>query len=86
MTLSQPYYERIVEVLKQTGRHAVPTSNDPMAAVCQYIDAFNKGDAEAMARICADPELPGQLLRGITQQHQKGQHRLRQPGVRCPPV
>jgi ketosteroid isomerase-like protein len=27
---------------------------EPMAAVHQYVDAFNKGDAEAMAANCAD--------------------------------
>ena len=27
----------------------------PVSAVQQYIDAFNKGDAKAMAAMCADP-------------------------------
>jgi ketosteroid isomerase-like protein len=32
------------------------TSEDqPGSAVQQYIDAFNKGDAMAMAAMCADP-------------------------------
>ncbi|MFH9088511.1 nuclear transport factor 2 family protein [Streptomyces sp. NPDC017673] len=30
-------------------------SNDPIAAVGQYVDAFNRGDAEAMTATCADP-------------------------------
>lgn len=37
-------------------------SNDPMAAVAQYVDAFNRGDAEAMAAACADPM---QILDGM---------------------
>ena len=34
-----------------------------MAAVRQYIDAFNRGDAKAMAATCADPM---QILDGMT--------------------
>ena len=30
-------------------RTTVPGSNDPMAAVRQYVDAFNDGDVKAMA-------------------------------------
>jgi ketosteroid isomerase-like protein len=37
-------------------------TNDPMAAVRQYIDAFNKGDAEAMAATFA---VPGSILDGM---------------------
>ena len=33
----------------------MPSSNDPMAGVLQYIDAFNNGDPKAMAAACADP-------------------------------
>ena len=33
-----------------------------MAAVRQYIDAFNTGDAEAMAAVCSDPM---QILDGM---------------------
>ena len=32
---------------------ALPDTMGPMAAVRQYIDAFNNGDVEAMAGICA---------------------------------
>jgi len=42
---------------------ASPTSNDPMAAVRQYVDAFNTGDAKAMAAACADPM---QILDGMS--------------------
>jgi hypothetical protein len=31
------------------------SSPDPVSAVQQYIDAFNKGDATAMGAMCADP-------------------------------
>ena len=31
------------------------SSADPVSAVQQYIDAFNKGDAKAMGGVCADP-------------------------------
>ena len=31
------------------------STRDPMAAVCQYTYAFNKGDVKAMAATCADP-------------------------------
>jgi ketosteroid isomerase-like protein len=41
----------------------VPSSNDPMAAVHQYVDAFNEGDAKAMAGTCADPM---QILDGMS--------------------
>lgn len=37
-------------------------SNDPMAAVLRYVDAFNHGDAKAMAATCADPM---QILDGM---------------------
>ena len=40
----------------------MPSSNDPMAAVHQYVDAFNEGDAKAMAGTCADPM---QILDGM---------------------
>ena len=39
------------------------SSNDPMAAVRQYVDAFNNGDAQAMAAACADPM---QILDGMS--------------------
>ena len=37
-------------------------TNDPMATVKQYIDAFSKGDAEAMAATFA---VPGSILDGM---------------------
>lgn len=36
--------------------------NDPMAVVRRYIDAFNRGDVDAMAAACADPM---QILDGM---------------------
>ena len=41
----------------------MPGSNDPMAAVRQYVDAFNNSDPKAMAEICADPM---QILDGMS--------------------
>ena len=38
------------------------SSNDPMAALLRYVDAFNQGDSEAMAAACADPM---QILDGM---------------------
>ena len=38
-------------------------SNDPMAAVLRYVDAFNDGEAKAMAAACADPM---QILDGMS--------------------
>ena len=38
-------------------------SNDPMVAVLHYVDAFNNGDAKAMAATCADPM---QILDGMS--------------------
>ena len=35
----------------------MPNSDDPLAAVLQYVDAFNRGDSTAMAAGCADPML-----------------------------
>jgi ketosteroid isomerase-like protein len=34
---------------------ALSQTTDPMAAVHQYIDSFNKGDAKGMAAACANP-------------------------------
>jgi hypothetical protein len=33
----------------------MPDSSDPVTAVQQYIDAFNKADVKAMAAMCANP-------------------------------
>jgi len=33
----------------------MPSSVDPVSAVQQYIDGFNKGDVKEMAMMCADP-------------------------------
>jgi ketosteroid isomerase-like protein len=41
----------------------VSDSTDPMVAVHQYVDAFNKGDKNAMAAACADPM---QILDGMS--------------------
>src|SRR5438270_177755 len=41
----------------------VPNSDDPVAAVQQYVDAFNNGDATGMAAMCADPM---QILDGMS--------------------
>jgi len=39
------------------------SSDDPMAAVLQHVDAFNKGDPKAMAATCA---VPMQVLDGLS--------------------
>lgn len=39
------------------------SSDDPMAGVLRYVDAFNAGDAKAMAAACADPM---QILDGMS--------------------
>jgi ketosteroid isomerase-like protein len=39
------------------------SSSNPIAAVLQYVDAFNSGDAKAMAAACADPM---QILDGMS--------------------
>jgi ketosteroid isomerase-like protein len=41
---------------------ALPGAMEPMAAVRQYVDAFNKGDVEAMAANCA---MPTSVLDGL---------------------
>ena len=41
----------------------MPSSNDPMAAVRQYVDALNNADPTAMAAACADPM---QILDGMS--------------------
>ena len=33
----------------------LPDTSDPSATVRSYIDAFNRGDSEAMSKLCADP-------------------------------
>jgi hypothetical protein len=40
----------------------MPGSDDPMAAVRRYVDAFNQGDSKAMAAACANPM---QILDGL---------------------
>ena len=39
------------------------TSDDPMGAVLQYVEAFNNGDSTAMAATCAEPM---QILDGMS--------------------
>jgi ketosteroid isomerase-like protein len=41
----------------------VASDNDPVAAVRQYVDAFNNADPHAMAAVCADPM---QILDGMS--------------------
>ncbi len=41
----------------------MPNSDDPMAAVLRYVEAFNNADATAMAAACADPM---QILDGMS--------------------
>ena len=41
----------------------MPDSDDPMAAVLQYVEAFNSGDSTAMTATCADPM---QILDGMS--------------------
>ena len=41
----------------------MPDSDDPMAAVLQYVEAFNNGDSAAMTATCADPM---QILDGMS--------------------
>ncbi len=38
-----------------TAPTAQPDTSEPMAAVRHYIESFNKGDAKAMAAMCAVP-------------------------------
>ncbi len=45
------------------GDAAVTKANDPMAAVLQYVDAFNTEDPKAMAAACANPM---QILDGMS--------------------
>jgi hypothetical protein len=41
---------------------ALPSTTDPMAAVRQYVDDFNKGDLKAMAATCA---VPASIIDGL---------------------
>ncbi|RMI32096.1 nuclear transport factor 2-like protein [Nocardia stercoris] len=50
------------------------SSNDPMATVRQYVDAFNRGDAEAMIAACADPM---QILDGMSPHVWQGIRQMR---------
>jgi hypothetical protein len=47
----------VSSTLAQTSQNSSPSQatakDDPMVAVRQYIDAFNKGDMDAMAATCA---------------------------------
>ena len=51
-------------------------SNDPMATVHQYVDAFNNGDKKAMAAACADPM---QILDGMSPHVWQGPTALGEP-------
>ena len=48
---------------RESGDDVVPTSDDPMVAVLQYVEAFNNGDSTAMAATCAEPM---QILDGMS--------------------
>lgn len=41
----------------------MPDLESPMAAVTAYVDAFNRGDPQAMTATCADPM---QILDGMS--------------------
>jgi ketosteroid isomerase-like protein len=41
---------------------ALPSTTDPMAAVRQYVDSFNRGDVKAMAATCA---VPASIIDGL---------------------
>jgi hypothetical protein len=45
-----------------SGSTALPNTTDPMAAVRQYVEAFNNGDVKAMAATCA---VPAWILDGL---------------------
>jgi ketosteroid isomerase-like protein len=54
-----------------SGSTALPNTTDPMAAVRQYVEAFNNGDVKAMAATCAGPAsildgLPPHVWQGPT--------------------
>ena len=40
---------------KKRETNVMPTTDDPMGAVLQYVEAFNNGDSAAMSAMCADP-------------------------------
>ena len=46
------------------------SASDPMTAVRNYTDAFNRGDAKGQAAACADPM---QILDGIPRMYGKGE-------------
>lgn len=46
-----------------TGSESVANSDGPLAAVRQYVDAFNNGDQKGQAAACADPM---QILDGMS--------------------
>ncbi|WP_238391003.1 MULTISPECIES: nuclear transport factor 2 family protein [unclassified Mycolicibacterium] len=57
-------------------------SNDPMVAVHRYVDAFNKGDVDAMAAVCADPM---QILDGMSPHVWQGRRQLKIGGATYSP-
>ena len=57
------YAERSANGCLTLEETVVPSSDDPMAAVRRYIEAFNNGDPIAMAAACADPM---QILDGMS--------------------
>jgi len=52
----------IIALICAAASTAPADTTEPMGAVRQYIDAFNKGDKEAMAAICA---VPASILDGM---------------------
>ena len=60
----------------------MPSSNDPLAAVLRYVDAFDNGDAQAVAAICADPM---QILDGMAPHVRQGPMPPRTGTTTCSP-
>ena len=56
----------------------MPSANDPMGAVRQYVDDFNNGDKKSMAAVCADPM---QILDGLSPHVWQGPTAPRTGGV-----
>ncbi len=58
----------------------MPTSDDPLGAVLQYVEAFNNGDSAAMAAMCADPM---QILDGMSPMSGRGRQPPKTGGQMC---
>ena len=77
--VSAPAMADAQQVKQEVGTMRIGTDT-PLATVHQYLDAFNRGDAEGMAATFA---VPGQILDGMVPHVWQGRRPLRTGTETC---